>query len=82
MVTTKFISLVNIIMDKLVVKELIQSGLNKKNLLFALTSILDNTEREKILNNYKQLKSRLGEQGASDKVANLIITDLIKSKTI
>ena len=69
-------------MDKLVVKELIQSGLNKKNLLFALTSILDNTEREKILNNYKQLKSRLGEKGASDKVANLIITDLIKSKTI
>ena len=78
MVTTKFISLVNIIMDKLVVKELIQSGLNKKNLLSALTSILDNTEREKILNNYKQLKSRLGEKGASDKVANLIITDLIK----
>ena len=78
MVTTKFISLVNIIMDKLVVKELIQSGLNKKNLLSALTSILDNTEREKILNNYKQLKSRLGEKGASDKVANLIISDIIK----
>jgi len=78
LVKTKFISLVNIIMDKLVVKELIQDELNSQNLSASLSDILDDTSSERILTDYKELKIKLGEKGASNKVADLIITNITK----
>ena len=48
LVKTKFISLVNIIMDKPVVKELIQDELTQKNLSSSLSEILENSNRKKI----------------------------------
>jgi lipid-A-disaccharide synthase len=78
LVKTKFISLVNIIMDKLVVKELIQDELNSQNLSASLSDILDDTSRERILTDYKELKIKLGGKGASNKVADLIITNIVE----
>ncbi len=78
LVKTKFISLVNIITDKLAVKELIQNELNGQNLSASLSDILDDTNRERILIDYKELKVKLGYKGASNKVADLIITDIGK----
>lgn len=68
----KFISLVNLIMDEEVVKELIQHELNHKNLKKELQKILKNENREKLLFKYNQLISLLGQDGASQKVANEI----------
>ena len=76
LVKTKFISLVNIIMDKLVVKELLQDELNGQNLSASLFYILDDSSREKILTDYKELKVKLGKEGASNKVADLIFTNI------
>src|SRR5690606_3434010 len=45
-ITLKFISLVNLIMDREVVTELIQGDLNKKRLKKELTAILDTKKRE------------------------------------
>ncbi|QBO58067.1 lipid-A-disaccharide synthase [Chryseobacterium salivictor] len=69
----KYISLVNLIMDKEIVTELIQSGLNTKNLVKELSAILNGEQREKILNNYQQLREKLGGKGASDEAADIIV---------
>lgn len=68
-----YISLVNLIMDKEVVKELIQDEMNSENLKIELNQILFNSKkRMDILNDYHALKSKLGEGGASVKAADEI----------
>jgi len=71
-ITLKFISLVNLIMDKDVVTELIQNDFNKKRLKKELEIILDKKERSKIFIHYYQLEKTLGGKGASEKTAKLI----------
>ena len=68
----KFISLVNLIMGKEVVKELIQNNLNTKNLKLELERILIPNQRDKILENYHQLHSLLEGEGASNRAAKII----------
>jgi len=72
-ITLKFISLVNLIMDKEVVTELIQSDFNTKTLRKELTKILDETHREKLFLAYYELEKILGGKGASEESARLII---------
>ncbi|MEM9363998.1 MAG: lipid-A-disaccharide synthase [Bacteroidota bacterium] len=72
-ITLDFISLVNLIMDKEVVKELIQGDLTSENLKTELQKILEGTERERILRDYASLKEKLGGEGASEKAAHLLI---------
>ena len=67
-----FISLVNLIMEREVVKELIQNDFNHKNLKKELTRILDKNHREKIFADYYELEQKLGGKGASEKTAQLI----------
>lgn len=73
LINLKFISLVNLIMNKEVVKELIQDDFNEKNLEFELHEILDEEKREELFLNYFELEKELGGKGASKKVAELII---------
>lgn len=72
-VTLKFISLVNLIMDKEVVKELIQDEFNPKNLETELNKILDANHRSQLLENYEILVDKLGGKGASKAAAEKII---------
>ncbi|RYY33445.1 MAG: lipid-A-disaccharide synthase [Sphingobacteriaceae bacterium] len=70
----KFISLVNLIMDRLVVKELIQHDCNSKKISAELKPLLeDKTYRQKMLSDYDELDERMGQPGASAKTAALII---------
>ena len=71
-ITLKFISLVNLVMDKEVVTELIQNDFNKKRLKAELQRILDKDEREIMFKNYYELEKKLGGKGASEKTAKLI----------
>ena len=71
-----YISLVNLIMDKEVVKELIQREFNSRNLKNELDLILKNPKRENILKDYKELKNKLGGIGANEKTASLIYEKL------
>ena len=71
-ITLKYISLVNLIMDKEVVKELIQNDLSNKKLKIELTKILDPKIREQLFLEYYDLEQKLGGRGASDKTAKLI----------
>lgn len=73
----KYISLVNIIMNKNVVKELIQHMLNKSTLKAELSRILNDKDyRRDMINNYDILREQLGNAGASDKFARQMVTDL------
>ena len=65
----KFISLVNLILDKEVVKELIQENLNEKNLTSELNNILEGDHRIDMLKSYNELIDKLGNKGASEKTA-------------
>jgi len=77
-ITLKFISLVNLIMDKEVVVELIQNDFNKKRLKEELLNILEHNKREELFLNYFDLEKKLGGKGASNKTAKLIVTALKK----
>ena len=72
-VTLKYISLVNLIMDAPIVTELIQEQCNTTNIKIELEKILDPNNRSIILRNYTLLESQLGGIGASEKTAKLIV---------
>jgi len=73
-VTIKFISLVNLIMDSEIVKELIQQDCIPSKIAAELDAILnDKTYRENMLANYDKLDGKMGKPGASAKTAGLII---------
>ncbi len=72
LVDIKFISLVNLIMGKGIVKELIQEDCNSEMLKTQLNFILAGEKRTKMLLDYKDLAIVMGEAGASAKVAKLV----------
>lgn len=74
-VTLEYISLVNLIMKKEVVKELIQEDLTTSNLKSELKKILDGSSRNEQLASYEALEKMLGGEGASAKAAELIVTN-------
>ena len=74
MIKVKFISLVNLVMGKEVVKELIQGDLTEHNIVKELELLLRNGKRQRqLLEDYEELKGRLGSAGASEKAAEVII---------
>jgi lipid-A-disaccharide synthase len=72
-ITLDYISLVNLIMDKEIVKELIQHDLNSTQLKKELKSILNPDKRHEMLSNYQLLIDKLGGTGASEKTAKGIV---------
>ncbi len=75
-ITLKYISLVNLIMDKMVVTELIQENCTTKSIKIELQKLLNPLTRKAILENYDLLESKLGGIGASEKTAKFIIKNL------
>ena len=76
LIKVKYISLVNLVMDKAVVKELIQGELTKDNIMKELDLLLHSGKRQRqILEDYDELRERLGNAGASEKAATIIVVD-------
>ena len=74
LVKIKFISLVNLIMDKEVVRELIQADCTSEAIKMELSYVLEGGKnRKRILGEYQEMKKILGEGGASKKVAQLML---------
>ena len=72
-----FISLVNLIMNREVVKELIQDDFNEKKVTEELKQLLfDQKKRQQLKNEYTDLKTKLGGRGASEKTATLLLKTL------
>ena len=80
LIKVKFISLVNLVMDREIVKELIQADLSPKQVKSELLKILEMDEREKMLASFEELKLKLGGEGASSNAAD-VIDKLLASKS-
>ncbi len=66
LIKVPYISLVNLIMDREVVKELIQDDLNTSNLKLELEQIISNAQqRTKMLSEYDELRTVLGDADVS-----------------
>lgn len=74
LVNVKYISLVNLIMDKPVVTELIQNELTEANLKTALTRLLeDEAYKKELRHDYNTLWHKLGDNHASTLAAEEIV---------
>ena len=74
LVKIKFISLVNLILNRLAVSELIQHNMNAENISAELKKIVGNSsKRKRMLIEYDQLISVLGGKGASENAAKEIV---------
>lgn len=83
LINIKYISLVNLIMDKQVVKELIQEELTTENVVKQISLILHNTTyRQSILTNYAVLTELLTEGGNASAQAAKKITELLSKKKL
>ncbi len=72
-----YVSLVNLVLDKEAVKELILTQYSPKAMEEELKLLLTNTPRRKeMLKDYEELKRRMGIPGASEKTAKLIMENL------
>lgn len=82
LVKIKFISLVNIILDKLAIPELIQMQFTSQHIQVYLTNLLDQESKEykDQLENYQKLAEIIGPAGASKKTAKLIFQSIQSAK--
>lgn len=72
LVKLDYIGIVNLIMGKEIVKELLQGEMNVQNLKKELDMILDGQKRQETLDSYQELYKKLGGKGASKRLANQI----------
>ena len=73
LISVNYISLVNLIVELEIVKELIQIDFNKGNLVLELNKIISGTTRQKVLDGYLLLQDQLGHGGASERTAKLMV---------
>ena len=82
-IRVKYISLVNLIMEFEVIRELVQYDLTHKNLLSELRAILPGgVKRDKILSDYEALKVKLGPAGASGRIAFEMVEEMNRTKLV
>lgn len=73
----KYVSLVNLITGEETVRELVADGMTASNLKHEFAAILpEGTKRERMLKGYSDLKRILGNPGASEKAAEIIVRSL------
>ena len=68
-----YISLVNLIMDRKLVTELIQEDCTPERITSELTSLMEPQRKEEVLAGYRQLRIKLGDAGASRHAAQSIL---------
>ena len=79
LIKLKYISLVNLILEKEAVVELIQNDCTYEKLVVELKNLLQKKSLEKMNQNYILLKEKIGESGASEKTAKLIFDSIRNS---
>ena len=78
-VKIRYISLGNLIIDRLAFKEFIQDECNADALIDEIRELIENPERrERMLDNYADIRNELGMSGASAAVARAMIDELKK----
>lgn len=76
----KYVSLVNLVADREVVKELVADSFSVKNIRNELAAILPGgTKREEMLSGYAEVRQRLGKEKAPDNAAKIMV-DLLRNR--
>ncbi len=75
-ISIKYICMVNLILDRLAVQELVEGDLNERRMIRELQALLEPENRKRMLADYDKLEAKLGGEGASERVAELMIEDL------
>ncbi|MFT6971640.1 MAG: lipid-A-disaccharide synthase [Roseivirga sp.] len=75
-VKIKFICMVNLVLDRMAVQELIEGELNEERLVEELSLILEGEKREEMLKDYVELETKLGGEGTSARTAQLMWEDI------
>lgn len=79
----RFISLVNLVADKEVVRELVADGMTTENVRAELNALLNDPKyRETMLQGYDDVIQRLGPAGASHQAASRMIQSLKERKNV
>ncbi|MEM8906797.1 MAG: lipid-A-disaccharide synthase [Bacteroidota bacterium] len=73
LVNVAYISLVNLILDRPLIRELIQEEFNEQQLSLELAQLLDPKQANKIKEGYRELREKLGHEGASQRTATLML---------
>ena len=68
----KYISLVNLVADREVVRELVADTFSAENIRMELDQILEGPAREAMLSGYGEVRRRLGDQCAPEQAARMI----------
>lgn len=78
LVNVEFISLVNLILEREAVTELLQTAFSPKKLIAEQRDLMQPGRQAALLVDYEELYERLGESGASKRAAGLVLGDLQK----
>ncbi len=78
LVKVKYVSLVNLILNEPLVKELLQHDCTVSNITKEIKLLLNKKKRERLFSKYDTIRKLLGGQGASVKVAAAMIEQLDK----
>ena len=81
LIKVRFISLVNLILNKKTVEELIQSDCNSKKITAQINHLLLPETRTAIFEQYQTLRSKLTERNAAETTANYIL-DALRNKKV
>lgn len=72
----RFICMVNLILGRMAVEELIESNLNESRMTAELKKVMSDPKKDQVLADYAEMRQLLGGVGASERVAELMIADL------
>jgi len=73
-IKVKYVSLVNLVVDREVVSELVADTFSVENIRRELRKIIDGPEREAMLEGYQEVRRRLGDEKAPDNAAKIMYT--------
>lgn len=71
--SVKYISLVNLIADREVVRELVAETFTPQNLARELEAILSGPARQRMLKGYQEVRQRLGQEKAPENAARIMV---------
>lgn len=79
-VKVKYVSLVNLILDAPLVKELLQHECNTHQMALEVERLLIDEEREKVLKEYAKVQQKLGGEGASLNIAKAMVKEYLQEE--
>lgn len=80
MLKVKYVSLVNLVAGREVVRELVAESFSVANIRTELAKILDGDARQQMLEEYKEVSRALGDEKAPDNAARMMYERLLKMK--